>query len=103
MTISEKDVRHVAGLARLRVEEQEIEPLVRHFEAILGHFAALSKAREEGRLNLDGVDPFLFSEREVPPLREDEPIRSAVRNDVLEAAPERKDSFFVVPRILEEE
>ena len=49
MTISEKDVRHVAGLARLRVEEQEIEPLVRHFEAILGHFAALSKAREEGQ------------------------------------------------------
>ncbi len=58
MTISEKDVRHVADLARLHVEDEEIGPLVRHFEAILGHFSALSRAREEGRLVLDRVDPF---------------------------------------------
>ncbi|MDD3689918.1 MAG: Asp-tRNA(Asn)/Glu-tRNA(Gln) amidotransferase subunit GatC [Synergistaceae bacterium] len=103
MTISEKDVRHVADLARLHVEDEEIGPLVRHFEAILGHFSALSRAREEGRLVLDRVDPFLFAERETPPLRDDIPVRSAVGKDVLASAPLRKDTFFVVPRILEEE
>lgn len=102
MTISEKDVRHMAELARLHVEEKEIEPLVRHFEAILGHFNSLSLARKEGRLDLDGVDPFLFAERETPPLREDKPVCSSVREDVLDAAPNRRDGFFVVPRILEE-
>ena len=91
------------GTARLHVEDEEIGPLVRIFEAILGHFSALSRAREEGRLVLDNVDPFLFAERETPPLRDDIPAASTVGKDVLAAAPLRKDAFFVVPRILEEE
>lgn len=102
MVISDADVRHVANLARLHVEEEEIPGLVSHFEKILGHFSTLSQASHEGRLNLEGVDPFLFTEREVPPLREDGAVSSAVGDEVLHAAPRRKDRFFVVPRILEE-
>ncbi len=95
-----KAVRHVADLARLRVEDEEMDGLVKHFGAILEHFNVLSAAGKEGRLDLDAVDPFLFSDTEIPPAREDVPIVSSVREDVLGSAPRRKDSFFVVPRIL---
>lgn len=96
-----KVVRHVAELARLHVEDEEIEGLVRHFGALLEHFNVLSDACKEGRLDLDAVDPFLFADAEIPPVREDVPRVSTVREDVLAAAPRRKDSFFVVPRILD--
>ena len=95
-----KAVRHVADLARLRVEDEEMDGLVRHFGAILEHINVLSAAGKDGRLDLDAVDPFLFSDTEIPPAREDVPIVSSVRGDVLGSAPQRKDSFFVVPRIL---
>ena len=97
-----KAVRHVADLARLRVEDEEMDGLVRHFGAILEHFNVLSAAGKEGRLDLDAVDPFLFSDTEIPPARDDVPIVSSVREDVLGSAPRRKDSFFIVPRILEQ-
>ena len=97
-----KAVRHVADLARLRVEDEEMDGLVRHFGAILEHFNVLSAAGKEGRLDLDAVDPFLFSDTEIPPARDDVPIVSSVREDVLDSAPRRKDSFFIVPRILEQ-
>lgn len=95
-----KTVQHVADLARLRVEDEEMDGLVSYFGAILEHFNALVKAGKEGRLDLDAVDPFRFSDAEIPPAREDVPIVSSVREDVLGSAPRRKDSFFVVPRIL---
>jgi len=100
--LEKQDVLHVAELARLHVDDGEVEGLVRHFGAILEHFNTLSEARIEGRLDLDAVDPFIFSDTEIPAPREDIPEVSEVREDVLASAPRRKDSFFVVPRILEE-
>lgn len=35
------------------------------------------------------------------PLREDEPQKSSVRDDILKFAPKSEDNFFVVPKIIE--
>ncbi len=102
MNVTEKDVMAVADLARLSVEKGEAEEFAAHFQAILGYFNALSAAEEEGRLSLKDVEPLVFTDRDIPPLREDEVISSAVGRKVLAAAPDSREGFFVVPRILEE-
>lgn len=102
MTVTEKDVQAVATLARLQVEKNEGEEFAAHFQAILGYFNALSAAEEESRLSLKGVEPLVFTDRDIPPLREDVVIPSSAGKAVLAAAANARDGFFVVPRILEE-
>lgn len=101
MTVTEKDVRAVADLARLSVEKDEVEEFAAHFQAILVYFNVLSAAGEEGRLPLKDVDPLVFTDTDIPPLREDKVIPSSVGRIVLAAAPDSREGFFVVPRILE--
>lgn len=102
MTLTEKDVQAVAALARLQVDRGEGEEFAAHFEGILAHFNALCAAEEEGRLSLKGVEPLVFTDGDIPPLREDEVIPSSAGRAVLAAAENVRDGFFVVPRILEE-
>ena len=101
MTVSERDVRHVAELARLHVEDDEIVGLVGHFTGIMAHFNALARAGEEGRLPLDDLSPVVFAHDEISPLRADEVVESSVGRAVLDAAPDAREGFFVVPRIME--
>lgn len=103
MPVNERDVRHVARLARLYVEEDEIEGLVRHFSSIMTYFGAMAEAAADGRLPLDGVSPAVFVHDEIPPLREDRVQRSDAGREVLASAPRSRDGFFVVPRIMEGE
>ena len=102
MTVTEKDVQAVATLARLSVEKNEAEEFAAHFEGILSYFNALSAAEEEGRLSLKGVEPLVFTDGDIPPLREDTVISSSTGKAVLAAAANARDGFFVAPRILEE-
>ena len=102
MTVTVRDVQAVANLARLSVEKNEAEEFAAHFEGILGYFNSLSAAVEEGRLSLKGVEPLVFTDRDIPPLREDAVITSFTGKAVLAAAANARDGFFVVPRILEE-
>ncbi len=104
MTISEKDVRPWLISPELRVEEKEIEPLDRGIlKPCSGSRFATHGAREEGRLNLDPeVDPFCFSEREAPPLREEmSPAQSAVREAYAQPGPERRGQLLRRSPVLE--
>ena len=103
MTVTKRDVRAVADLARLRVEEDEMEEFAAHFRDILAYFDVLSAAAEDGRLPLKDTEPLIFTDTDIPPLREDVVIPSVVGREVLAAAPCTRDGFFVVPRILEEQ
>ena len=49
--ISRDQVLHVARLARLRIEEQEIDRISRELSSVLGHIEKISE------LDLDGVPP----------------------------------------------
>ncbi|NLB84010.1 MAG: Asp-tRNA(Asn)/Glu-tRNA(Gln) amidotransferase subunit GatC [Synergistaceae bacterium] len=102
MTVTDTDIQAVAKLARLHVEKNEAEEFAAHFEGILGYFNALSTAEEEGRLLLKDVEPLVFTDGDIPPLREDAVLSSPAGKAVLAAAANARDGFFVVPRILEE-
>ena len=91
MTISAADVRHIAGLARLDLSEEEIQRFRRELSAILEYVAQL-EALEAGRA----------AEPEPPdqPLREDRVEPWPDPAWFLAQAPSR-DGLFSVPRVVE--
>jgi aspartyl-tRNA(Asn)/glutamyl-tRNA(Gln) amidotransferase subunit C len=98
MLISRCDVEHVARLARLTLDEAEIELFTTQLSQILAHVAVLN------RLDVSGVEPTFHA---VPGLcnvmRPDRPGPALTADEALAAAPDRAGPFFRVPRMAKEE
>ncbi len=91
-TVIERDeVLHVARLARLALDEGEIEPMARELSAVLDHVAKI------GELDLDDVPPTSHVVEVTGGLRADEPRPSLPREVALAQAPEVSDEGFLVP------
>ena len=97
--ISRDDVAHLAGLARIQLDDQELDRLGRELPKILDAVATVSQA-------LEGAD-------DVEPMSHPTPLRNVFREDrvtpclapeeALAGAPAAEDQRFLVPRILGEE
>jgi aspartyl-tRNA(Asn)/glutamyl-tRNA(Gln) amidotransferase subunit C len=94
--ITKADVEHVAHLARLALDADEVDRLTRELGAILEH------AEDVAALELDGVPPTAHPLPLVNVVRADEARPGLPRDDVLAAAPDAEDGRFRVPRILDE-
>lgn len=97
MAISEDEVRHIARLVRLEVEDSELPGLARHFNDILGHFQRLQE------IDVSRIDDSFVEGAEITPWRKDEVVRWENREKALAQAPDREGDFFKVPRIVEED
>ncbi len=97
MAVSEDEVRHIAKLVRLQVDEDELAGLARHFNEILGHFQRLRE------VDVDDVDESFIEGVEITPWRKDEVQPWGNREKALSQAPDREGDFFRVPRIVGEE
>ncbi len=91
--VSEKDVRHVASLARLGIEPAKIEQLVRELNGILEHMDVLA------RIDTSGIQPFVPQKLDAMPLRRDEGPSVPLAGPLSDIAPEMRDGFFLVPRL----
>ncbi|HEY4428196.1 MAG TPA: Asp-tRNA(Asn)/Glu-tRNA(Gln) amidotransferase subunit GatC [Solirubrobacteraceae bacterium] len=89
--ITREEVLHVAGLARLALAEDEIEPMARELSAVLDHVARISE------LDLDGVPATSHVVEVTGALRADEPVPCLPREVVLSQAPAANDEGFLVP------
>ncbi len=101
-TISRDDVAHLASLARIRLEEEELERLAGELPKILESVATVSEALAQAG------DPAALPAMSHPtPLtnvvREDVVRPSLAPQDALAMAPEQAEQRFVVPKILGEE
>lgn len=92
--ISEKEVTHVAHLARLRLSDDELGIFTRQLGAVLEH------AKDVEALQLDGVEPMSHPFPLENVTREDEVGEMLDRDKVLDQAPATEDGRFQVPRIL---
>tara|TARA_X000001036_G_scaffold321562_1_gene300043 strand:- start:113 stop:418 length:306 start_codon:yes stop_codon:yes gene_type:complete len=92
--ISEKEVTHVAHLARLRLSDDELGIFTRQLGAVLEH------AKDVEALQLDGVEPISHPFPLENVTREDEVGEMLDRDKVLDQAPSAEDGRFQVPRIL---
>ena len=89
--IAREEVLHVARLARLQLDDDEIEPMAQELSAILDHVARISE------LDLDGVAPTSHVADVTGALRADEPWECLPREVALAQAPAVGDGGFLVP------
>ncbi|MEA2386847.1 MAG: aspartyl-tRNA(Asn)/glutamyl-tRNA(Gln) amidotransferase subunit [Thermoleophilaceae bacterium] len=89
--IDREQVLHVARLARLELDEDEVTRMTGELSSILGHIEKI------GELDLDGVEPTSHVVAVENALRPDEPRPSLPRELALANAPAVADDGFSVP------
>ena len=93
-SISADDVRKVAQLARLQLPEDKIQTYTAQLERILDYVAQLEA------VDTEGIPPTTRAVEVVNVTRDDRVVPTAVREDLLNLAPQREGDFFRVPKIL---
>ena len=95
MALTLEEVRKVALLSRLELDDDEIAKQAVHLNQLLETFEALKAA------DVANIEPTSHSIPLFNVFREDVIKPSLSREDVLWNAPESRDGCFIVPRILE--
>jgi len=89
-----KTVEHVAALARIEMNEAEMEQYRSQLNAILGYVDKLQE------LDTSEVPPMTRVAASATPMREDN-LRESLGEKVLNNAPQREERFFKVPQVIE--
>ena len=92
--ITPEQVRHVAKLARLALDESELPKLTDELESILEYVAKVQS------IDTKGVEPMAHALPLHNVLREDVAGETLPVEEVLKNAPETDGSFFKVPKVI---
>jgi aspartyl-tRNA(Asn)/glutamyl-tRNA(Gln) amidotransferase subunit C len=95
MSLDHATVRRIASLARIRVEDHEIEPLCVELNGILGWIEQLNE------VDVSGIDPLTGGMNVASPMRADVVTDGGYADKILANAPERIGDFYVVPKVVE--
>jgi aspartyl-tRNA(Asn)/glutamyl-tRNA(Gln) amidotransferase subunit C len=95
MSVDPAVVRRIAHLARIAVEDKEIERLNGEINAILAFVEALGSVDVAGVEPIASVLPMQMKKR--PDVVDD----GGIVDDILANAPAREDNYFVVPKVVE--
>ena len=96
MSISLDEVRHVAKLARLDMDDAELMGLQGRLNALLGHFEDIR------HLNVEGIEPKPHAVQLTNVLGSDVARPSLDRDAALGNSSETRAGLFIVPTIIEE-
>ena len=90
-----KTVKDIAFLARMRVADDQLEALAGELSAIIGWVEQLAE------VDTEGVEPMTSVVEMTLPRRDDVVTDGRRRDAVLANAPEGKDDFYTVPKVVE--
>ena len=95
MSVTKDDVRKVARLSRIAVDEAHLEELAGELNGILGWIDQLNE------VDISDVEPLTSVVETRLPMREDVVTDGNIPDQVLANAPRTEDGFFVVPKSVE--
>jgi aspartyl-tRNA(Asn)/glutamyl-tRNA(Gln) amidotransferase subunit C len=95
MSLDPATVRRIASLARIRVDDAEVEGLRDQLNAILGWIEQLRE------VDVDGVAPLTGGARMALRLRDDAVTDGGDQAAILANAPDHAGPYFVVPKVVE--
>ncbi len=95
MSIDLEMAARVAKLARIRVEEEELPALAAEFNTILGFIDELREVDVENVAPMVSVTPMRLKRRD------DVVTEGRMPEKVLSNAPDAREGFFAVPKVLE--
>lgn len=96
MKITEKEVRYVAALANLNLNDAEVAKFRADLDGILEH---IDKLNEVDVSNVEPMAQVLVEQSD--PLREDVPHAPLGSETALANAPQRGPGYFKVPKVVE--
>lgn len=96
MSVTIKDVEHIAKLARLAFSEKEKEMLTHQLNTILEYVEQLNK------LDTSEVEPLSHVIDLENVLRKDEVREGLSTEEALKNAPSRTEQFFKVPKVIKD-
>lgn len=94
--IDESQVRKVAQLSRLELDEKEVEQFSGELSAIIEYIEKLNE------LDVDGVEPLAHCLEIHNVFREDVIKPSLDNEQAIANAPDRHDGYFKVPKVLDD-
>ncbi len=92
--IQKEEVREIAALARLRLDDGEVQRLTQDLDAILSYIETVTS------LDTGDAEPMTHAVPFDCPRRDDLPGQPLPVEEALANAPRRQDGFFEVPRII---
>ena len=95
MALDRSTVQKIAFLARIRVGDDELDPIAEDLSHIIGWVEQLDEVAT------DGVPPMTSVAEMTLPERDDRISDGGDRDRVLANAPERVDGYFAVPKVVE--
>ena len=95
MSVTKDDVRKVARLSRIAVEDARLDTLAGELNGILGWIDQLNE------VDVEGVEPMTSVVELALPMRGDDVTDGDKPDQVLANAPKSEDGFYVVPKAVE--
>jgi len=95
MSIDKDTAARVAKLARIKVEEDALPALAQEFNTILGFIEQLNE------VNVDGIEPMTSVTPMNARQRKDIITDGDQQEAVLANAPDAREGFFAVPKVVE--
>ena len=95
MSVDAATVKRIGRLARIRVEENDVEKYQSEINAILGFVEQLSEVDVAGVEPMTSVTPMQLRRRE------DKVTDGGYPERIVKNAPLSEDNFFMVPKVIE--
>ncbi len=95
MSLSKDEVKKIAFLSRIDVEEEKLEELSDSLSSILDWVEMLQK------VNVDNIEPLASTVDFTQPLRKDEITDGGYQQKVLSNTQHAEDGYYTVPKVVE--
>ena len=95
MSIDKNTVKHISKLARISLDEKNVDSLSKDLTSIMKFIESLNK------LNTDKTAPLTSIINASLKSRNDEVKDGKIRDQILKNSPEKNEEFFVVPKVIE--
>lgn len=95
MSVTEKEVRYIANLAKLHLSDEEVDSLAGDMNRILGYMDLLNE------VDTSDVEPLDHVVEMESRLRKDEAKTPLSHDDAMKNAPDADSDYFRVPKVIE--
>ena len=94
--VDEKEVRHIAHLARLTLSDDQVAVFAGQLSAVIDHF------RELQQVDTHGIDPTAHPLPVTNVFRDDAPTEPLGADALLVNAPGHQQNYFTLPKVLDD-
>jgi aspartyl-tRNA(Asn)/glutamyl-tRNA(Gln) amidotransferase subunit C len=95
MPVSTEEVKHIAALARLEFDDEDLKQVAGEMDRILDYMGQLNE------LDISGVEPMSHVHEQAGTMREDKVVVRVGRDEALSNAPDHDGEYFRVPKVID--